>query len=386
MTEQDRSSRANIIQTVQTPLGFFVLVVLVVEIILGVLASSSEGGERTYLVLGMLGLIFLLVIIVALLAAFRPGALQGTQPVVVAQAQPTPSPQPGKPEKPTEAQPAAPRETSKPLGFPAQNRAGILVDLSHGQNKWQAGSVYDLAGDTLIRMIVPAPEEIPWHIQTVQDSLQLCSSDLARWRGMLLGIPYHQQIDPIVRDAVADWVRAGGRLALLGFELSDRHHKTNLNALAGEFGLRFNTDIVAPKGWKPANAKPYGAPVEFEDVNTGRHPLLEGIEYLRFQNLCTLTIDPGAQVLLTVGDHGIGWLKPETAKYVDGALESGRQEYEVIDEASWVPLIAEAPAGLTGAGKVLAIGTWDLLGSGYALTEDTDNLRFLRNLLAWLGS
>ena len=126
-------------------------------------------------------------------------------------------------------------------------------------------------------------------------------------------------------------------------------------------------------------------PVEFKDVNLGQHLILEGTECLRFQNLCTLTVDPGAQILLTVGDHGISWLKPETARYVDGALESGRQEYEVIDEASWVPLIAEAPAGLTGAGRVLAIGTWDLLGRGYKLTEETDNLVFLRNLLAWLA-
>ena len=35
MAEQDKSSRQSIIQTVQTPLGFFVLVVLIVEIILG---------------------------------------------------------------------------------------------------------------------------------------------------------------------------------------------------------------------------------------------------------------------------------------------------------------------------------------------------------------
>jgi hypothetical protein len=377
MAEQDRSSRANIIQTVQTPLGFFVLVVLVVEIILGVLASSSKGGERTYLVLGMLGLIFMLVIIVALLAAFRPGALQGVQP--------TPALQAEKPGKPAEAQPTVPTRTFRPLGLPEQNKPGILIDLSHGQEKWQSGSIFELAEDTVIRMVVPAPQEIPWDLEAVPDWEQLCSDDLARWRGLLVGIPYHQRIDDRVREAVVRWVRQGGRLALLGFELSDRHHEANLNALAGEFGLRFNTDIVAPKGWKPANAKPYDTPVEFKDVNAGQHSLLQGIEHLRLQNLCTLTIDPGAQVLLTVGDHGIAWMTPETARYTDGALKSGLQEFEVIDEASWVPLIAEAPAGLTGAGKVLAIGTWDLLGSSYRLTEDTDNLHFVRNLLAWLG-
>lgn len=39
--------RVKIIETVQTPLGFFALVVLVVEVILGVLADGSTGSDRT---------------------------------------------------------------------------------------------------------------------------------------------------------------------------------------------------------------------------------------------------------------------------------------------------------------------------------------------------
>ncbi len=69
------SNRVGIIQAVKTPLGFFSLVVLVVEAILGVTANFSQGTDRTYLIVGMLSLIFLLVIIVAAFAYFRPGAL-----------------------------------------------------------------------------------------------------------------------------------------------------------------------------------------------------------------------------------------------------------------------------------------------------------------------
>lgn len=385
MAEQDKSSRQSIIQTVQTPLGFFVLVVLIVEIILGVLASSSEGSDRTYMVVGMLGLIFLLVIIVALLAAFRPQALQGTPPVATAGgAQTLPQGQPEQAAKPGPPVPA--EEQVEPLGSPAQNKAGILVDLSHGQDKWGMGSIFELAGDTLIHMIVPPPAQVPWDIRAIRDSRQLCSQDLARWRGLLLGLPHHQAIDEGSRQAIVAWVRAGGRLALLGFELSDRHHGANLNALAEAFGLRFNTDIVAPKGWKETAGKPYGAAVEYKGIEASGHALMQGVERLSFHNLCTLTVEPGAQVLLALGNHGISQIVPETAHYVDGELKSGDLRYEVIDEAPWVPLIAESPAGLTGQGKVVAVGTWDLLGGGYKLTEETDNLLFLRNLLAWLGS
>lgn len=84
MTSQTQTrkepDRIKIIQTVQSPLGFFTLVVLVVEVILGIMDSLSAGTDRTYLIFGMIGLIFLLVVIVALFAAFRPEALSGKRP------------------------------------------------------------------------------------------------------------------------------------------------------------------------------------------------------------------------------------------------------------------------------------------------------------------
>src|SRR5258708_17937113 len=73
-------SRVEIIRTVQTPLGFFVLVVLVVEVIFGVIAGASQGGERVYLIAGMTVLIFLLVGLVAFMAIWRPESLQGIRP------------------------------------------------------------------------------------------------------------------------------------------------------------------------------------------------------------------------------------------------------------------------------------------------------------------
>lgn len=62
--------RVDIIRSVQTPLGFFVLVVLVVEAIFGLVAwrSGPERPDRTYLVIGMIALMFFVVGIVAFLA------------------------------------------------------------------------------------------------------------------------------------------------------------------------------------------------------------------------------------------------------------------------------------------------------------------------------
>ena len=73
----EHESKVNVIDTVKTPLGFFVLVVLIVEAIMGVTATFSVGSAQTYLVIGMIALIFFLVAIVAGIAIFRPVALYG---------------------------------------------------------------------------------------------------------------------------------------------------------------------------------------------------------------------------------------------------------------------------------------------------------------------
>src|SRR3990172_9089788 len=86
MTENQQANsltRASVIQSVRTPLGFFTLAVLVVEAILGLTAYFSQGQDRTYLIVGMLVLIFLLVVIVAGMAVFRPEALSGVRPAGV---------------------------------------------------------------------------------------------------------------------------------------------------------------------------------------------------------------------------------------------------------------------------------------------------------------
>ena len=71
------SNRVGIISTVKTPLGFFVLVVLVVEAILGGIAYASNTPNSTFALLGMIGILVLLIAVVVFLAVYRPEALRG---------------------------------------------------------------------------------------------------------------------------------------------------------------------------------------------------------------------------------------------------------------------------------------------------------------------
>jgi hypothetical protein len=74
----DRStapSRVEVIGSVKSYLGFFVLVVLVVEVVLGTLAATTEGAVQLLALGGMLFIITGLVAIVAFFAYCRPDVL-----------------------------------------------------------------------------------------------------------------------------------------------------------------------------------------------------------------------------------------------------------------------------------------------------------------------
>lgn len=74
---QTTEPRANVIQAVTSPLGFFVLVVLIVEALLGILAGLSGDADRAEFVRIMAAIIVMLIVVVSVLSWFRPDALMG---------------------------------------------------------------------------------------------------------------------------------------------------------------------------------------------------------------------------------------------------------------------------------------------------------------------
>jgi hypothetical protein len=69
------NSRTGILSSVQTPLGFFVLVVLVVEAGLIALAGQNPGDK--YYLFSIVGLLVLLISVVSIIAYFKPWVLTG---------------------------------------------------------------------------------------------------------------------------------------------------------------------------------------------------------------------------------------------------------------------------------------------------------------------
>jgi hypothetical protein len=74
-------TRVNIIRAVETPLGFFVLAVLIVDGVLGILIGTAlSAGVQALEIYGLLGTLIALILIVLGLAVFRPEALRGIRP------------------------------------------------------------------------------------------------------------------------------------------------------------------------------------------------------------------------------------------------------------------------------------------------------------------
>ena len=198
---------------------------------------------------------------------------------------------------------------------------------------------------------------------------------------MLVGSPWKAMLTSAGSTEIRNWVRAGGRLVLMGFELGDRHHEANLNELAELFGIHFNTDIVAPAGWN-SDGKPYGIPVAFS-VDSSAHPLLKGIAKLQLINTATLTVEPGSLVLVRTGQNRIGWLR--NAKYQDEKLIVGEQRFD-FSVVPMTPVVAMAAPGLAGKGEVIGIGTWDVLGLKDSTASEMQAQRqFVRNMILWLA-
>ena len=80
--KEPNRDRISMIRAVTTPLGFFVLVLLIAEGILAANAVSAGEEIRRFLILGMMALVFCLVAIVAIIAVRNPGVLTGGLPIV----------------------------------------------------------------------------------------------------------------------------------------------------------------------------------------------------------------------------------------------------------------------------------------------------------------
>ena len=184
-------------------------------------------------------------------------------------------------------------------------------------------------------------------------------------------------------------VHDGGSLIVTGFELGERHHRTNINQLIYHFGVSFNSDVVVrPKAEFSGGerSKDYDTTLLYEGILDQAHPLFRDVHAVAMRNACSLHLEPGALPLLLVHPNQIRELSMISARYSEeggfSVLASGDQLFQEPYEDPKRVIAALAPKDLTGRGKVLALGTWDFQSDG----RRSDNEQFVVNLWYWLVS
>lgn len=256
------------------------------------------------------------------------------------------------------------------------NEIGIV--LTHGQAKWETTgkSLFKLPGS------LPPGVEEDWKFHTITKTKDLLSAELSNLPGLILGSPWRQQMEQEVISAIVEWVKSGGRLLMLGFELGDRHHGGNLGELSRHFGIHPSADIVGPPNYGPN--KPYEEAVDFQVADGDTHAFTKDLSSIRLTNVQTVRVEPGGIEWLRVGENVVYRPTRMSVEYRQGTLTQPRETaFDLNKKANWLPVAVEAPQGLCGSGTVHMIGTWDLLGRNRAL--ESENLTLFRRIMNWLS-
>jgi hypothetical protein len=235
----------------------------------------------------------------------------------------------------------------------------IGLSWAHRQAKWPD------KGERSLFSPESAGLDKRWNFRKLENEDQLVAAEMSELSGLIVGSPFRAAMSSRCITEIVEWVRDGGRLLLLGYELGDRHHNANLGELARRFGLHPMPDIVGPsvdaKGGRAR--KPYDEEIELDPDDADPHDLTHGLGKLCLVNLQTVMLDPGATAWLKIGSNAVYRIaQGGRVRYEDGIFGSPTgAEFEVITGAPWIPVAAQAPRGLCGQGAVHFIGTWDLL-------------------------
>jgi len=277
------------------------------------------------------------------------------------------------------ARPSVPR----PLSVP-----GILALLSNNK------SYGDPEKSEMIRRTAKPLESKEdrsrsWHFHEIDRLEELDDDNIAYWRGIFLAIPYHQYFNQRLIERIVNWVRDGGHLVVTGYELGERHHETNLNQLIYHFGLSLNGDvIVRGDSTSDKGSKDYGKVLHYDDFVDPHHPILREVTHICARNACSLNLEPGSLPLVRVAPNRIREMKPEEAIFKPSekdkmyVLASPNQVFGEAYQDPYRALLAIAPKGLTGKGRVLSIGTWDFRPNGPE--HKCDNDVFIKNIWNWM--
>ena len=183
---------------------------------------------------------------------------------------------------------------------------------------------------------------------------------------LLIGNPIDDFFSSIEVKSVVDFVRSGGGLLLLSEYGSDYLQKTNLNEIAGKFGINFEKNLV-----KEVNKANQNYISTLPITNFLKHPLTKNIREIKIGGSCSLSLSKDSKPLLLTSQNS--W--PEV-------FNSSTEQWIKEDEENEQIIAAFTEFG---KGKVVAIGDIDIFtsDSNFGLNS-LDNQKFIQNIINWL--
>ncbi|MFX0140787.1 MAG: hypothetical protein ACFFDN_44525 [Candidatus Hodarchaeota archaeon] len=183
---------------------------------------------------------------------------------------------------------------------------------------------------------------------------------------LIIGNPIDDFFSSLEIKHVVDYVRSGGGLLLLSEYGADNLQKTNLNDIAGKFGIFFEKNII-----KETNSANQNCTSILHVHDFLKHDITKNIREIIIGGACSLLLTKGVKPLLQTNEHSI-W-----SEVYDNISEEWNKEDEKRQNiASYTEF---------GQGKVVAIGDIDIFTSNSRIgINSLDNRKFIQNVINWL--
>ena len=251
----------------------------------------------------------------------------------------------------------------------------VLID------SWGLQAQVHLEDGRRLGVFISALEQIPGFSVGFSTDSPLACEELGDCDVLVITTRYpaeHAYTQP-ERAAVRDFVGGGGGLLLMSnhgdLPGSNPHDMTQYDAImAGDFGIRLECTWFQNPG--PGELSIFDG-----DCLLVRHPILAGgqkeeaVQTIVTNNCCGI-VDAGR-------GHALVTLTPDMRDMRTGDFPAGRLFAHALDQ--------ERDAGSAGKGRVVTVADSGFIGNedtavpGPGLIGHSDNARFIKNVILWLG-
>jgi len=183
---------------------------------------------------------------------------------------------------------------------------------------------------------------------------------------LIIGNPIDDFFSSLEIKHVVDHVRSGGGLLLLSEYGSDSLQKTNLNDVAGKFGIFFEKNLIKEMNDNNQNCTSI---LHIQDFL--KHQITKNLREMIIGGACSLFINKEVKPILQTKDHSV-W----SEVYNNNSEKWTKDKEEQQTIAAYTEF---------GQGKVVALGDIDIftLNSRIGLNS-FDNRKFVQNVINWL--